>query len=125
MESKRELIGKIKMENLVKLEDLTEENLTKIFKEYFQDPQLKLKVVSGKKNFLSQNDQFQSDIKKWELLITRDGQEKQISFIAKTTAESSFQKFNTRIARQFFTETFWYKYAFPVLKKEFPELASF
>ena len=49
MESKRELIGKLKMENLVKLEDLTEENLTKIFKEYFQDPQLKLKVLSGKR----------------------------------------------------------------------------
>ena len=106
-----------------KSSDLTQENLTKIFQHYFQDKNLSLEILTGKQNFLGQNDQFQSDIKKWEINIIRNGEKKKLSFIAKTTTGEPFQQFNTRITRQFFTETFWYKFAFPILKKDFPEIA--
>ena len=111
---------KLKVE---RISDLTQENLNKIFQHYFQDKTLSVEILKGHQNFLGQNDQFQSDIKKWEVNIIRQGEKKNLSFIVKTTTDSSFQQFNTRISRQFFTETFWYKFAFPTLKKDFPELA--
>ena len=107
-----------------KISDLTHGNLTKIFQHYFKDKNLTLIIKEGQQDFLGQNDQFQSEIKKWVVNIKRNGETKEMSFIAKTTTDKPFQQFNTRISRQFFTETFWYKFAFPVLKAEFPEIAA-
>ena len=105
-----------------KISDLTEENLTKIFQEFFKDKTLSLEILKGQHDFLGKNDQFQSDIKKWEVKIKKNGEERKLSFIAKTTTELTLQRWSTRLTRQFFTETFWYKYALPVLKSDFPEL---
>jgi len=112
------------MGDLITPEDLTHENLTRVFQEYFQDKNLTMTVLTSQNEFLGQNDQFQSDIKKWEVEILSCGEKKSLSFIVKTTVGNAFHKFNTRITRQFFTEIFWYKFAFPVLKKEFPEMKS-
>ena len=97
--------------------DLTEENLTKIFCHFFQEPSLKVELLSEKKNekFIGDLDNFQSEINKWTVRIVREGQSPtSLSFIMKTTGGSKLQKFNSRVQRQFFSECFWYKHAFPV-----------
>ena len=97
--------------------DLTEENLTKIFCHFFQEPSLKVELQSEKKNekFIGDLDNFQSEINKWTIKIIREGQPPtNLSFIMKTTGGSKMQKFNSRVQRQFFSECFWYKHAFPV-----------
>ena len=97
--------------------DLTEENLTKIFRHFFQEPTLNVELLGEKKNerFIADKENFQSEINKWTIRILREGQEPtDLSFIMKTTSGSKFQRFNSRIQRQFFSECFWYKHAFPV-----------
>ena len=49
---------------LVSFEDLTEENLTTIFKEHFDSKALSVSVKEGAKEFTGVNDQFQSEIRK-------------------------------------------------------------
>ena len=128
MEETDVLLEEIKRPVPVKVErisDLTPGNLTKIFQHYFRDKNLALEITKDSHDFLGQNDQFQSEIKRWEVRVqSSNGTTQNVSFIAKTTVEKGMQQFNTRITRQFFTETFWYKYAMPVLKREFPEIAS-
>ena len=97
--------------------DLTEENLTKIFRHFFKEPSLKVELLSEKKNekFIGDLDNFQSEINKWTVRIVREGQTPtNLSFIMKTTGGSKLQKFNSRVQRQFFSECFWYKHALPV-----------
>ena len=97
--------------------DLTEENLTKIFKHYFQDSSVKVELLSEKKNekFIADKENFQSEINKWTVRILREGNPPEdLSFIMKTSHGTKLQKINSRTQRQFFTECFWYKHAFPV-----------
>ena len=46
--------------------DLTEENLTKIFKHYFRDSSVKVELLNEKKNekFIADKENFQSEINK-------------------------------------------------------------
>ena len=99
------------LDKIEKISDLTEINLAKIFQKYFKDKSISVEIVKGQHNFLGKNDQFQSEIKKWEVNIVTNGQGKKLTFIAKSTPDSKFQQWCTRLTRQFFTETFWYKYA--------------
>ena len=97
--------------------ELTQENLIKIFRHYFQEPSLNVELLGEKKNekFIGDKENFQSEINKWTITILREGQPPtSLSFIMKTTSGSKFQKFNSRVQRQFFSECFWYKHAFPV-----------
>ena len=78
---------------------------------------MKVELQSEKKNekFIGDLDNFQSEINKWTIKIIREGQPPtNLSFIMKTTGGSKMQKFNSRVQRQFFSECFWYKHAFPV-----------
>ena len=109
---------------LEKLSDLTQENLEYMFRKYYRDENLSIKIITGQQDFLGQNDQFQSEIKKWTISIDKNGEKRELSFIGKETVNKSLQLFNTRVTRPFFTEVFWYKFAFPVLKKEFPEIST-
>ena len=95
--------------------DLTEENLTKIFQYYLRDEKVRVKIVQGDETFTGKYDGFQSEIKKWTIELEGGNVEKkQLVFIVKTTLKSQFHGFNSRLARQFFSETFWYKHALPV-----------
>ena len=97
--------------------ELTQENLIKIFRHYFQEPSLNVELLGEKKNekFIGDKENFQSEINKWTITILREGQlPTSLSFIMKTTSGSKFQKFHSRVQRQFFSECFWYKHAFPV-----------
>ena len=105
--------------------DLTQDNLNKIFQYYFQDNSATVTVKEGGEVFVGKNDQLQSDIKRWTVSVARkDESDVEISFIVKTTLTTSFHRFNSRIARQFFSETFWYKHALPVLKQIHPDIAN-
>ena len=96
------------------LQDLTEQNLTKIFRHYFQDDRVVVKIVKDNETFIGKNDGYQSEIKKWTAEISGGGEKRELTFIVKTSLQSSFNKINSRLARQFFSETFWYKHALPV-----------
>ena len=101
-----------------KMSDLTEENLSKIFRFYFRDASVKVKILSGNEKFIGDLENYQSEIARWTVRVWRgrdtDQQPADLSFIVKTSLGGGFAKFNSRITRQFFTETFWYKHALPV-----------
>ena len=99
--------------------DLTEETLSDIFSDYYASDAsdgVDVKIRVDNQTFTAEDDGLQSDIKKWTVDIswTVGDENRELSFIVKTSLTSSFHKFNSRISRQFFSETFWYKHALPV-----------
>ena len=97
--------------------DLTEETLSDIFSDYYASDAsdgVDVKIRADNQTFTADDDGLQSDIKKWTVDINLGDENRELSFIVKTSLTSSFHKFNSRISRQFFSETFWYKHALPV-----------
>ena len=97
--------------------DLTEETLSDIFSDYYPSDAsdgVDVKIRADNQTFTADDDGLQSDIKKWTVDINLGDENRELSFIVKTSLTSSFHKFNSRISRQFFSETFWYKHALPV-----------
>ena len=96
---------------LVSFEDLTEENLTNVFKEHFDSKALSVSVKEGAKEFTGVNDQFQSEIRKLKVKVKRkEGkeEEEEMILVVKTTPRSAFQRFTQRVARPFLSEVMWY-----------------
>ena len=97
---------------LVSFEDLTEENLTNVFKEHFDSKALSVSVKEGAKEFTGVNDQFQSEIRKLKVVKVKrkEGkeEEEEMILVVKTTPRSAFQRFTQRVARPFLSEVMWY-----------------
>ena len=93
---------------LLRVEDLTEEALTKVFREYFNLKTLSISIEEQAKEFTGVNDQFQSEIKKLAVKIKKDDKEEEISMVVKTTPRTSFQRIIQRLTRPFLSEVMWY-----------------
>ncbi len=72
--------------------DLNKESIEEILKGFFSDQALKVTQVSEQEKFLAENENFVSDIKRWDVAVTQQEIEKQISFVIKTSSQGSFQK---------------------------------
>ena len=96
---------------LLWVEDLTEEALTKVFREYFNLKTLSISIVEQAREFTGINDQFQSEIKKLAVKIKKDDKgdnKEEISMVVKTTPRTSFQRIIQRVSRPFLSEVMWY-----------------
>ena len=96
---------------LLRVEDLTEEVLTKVFREYFNLKTLSISIVEQAREFTGINDQFQSEIKKLAVKIKKDDKgdnKEEISMVVKTTPRTSFQRIIQRVSRPFLSEVMWY-----------------
>ena len=98
---------------LVSFQDLTEENLTKVFHEHFDSKAISVTVKEGAKEFTGINDQFQSEIRKLQVKVRRDKgeeeeEEEEMSLVVKTTPRTALQRFSHRVARPFLSEVMWY-----------------
>ena len=93
---------------LLRVDDLTEEALTKVFREYFNLKTLSISIEEQAKEFTGVNDQFQSEIKKLAVKIKKDDKEEEISMVVKTTPRTSFQRIIQRLTRPFLSEVMWY-----------------
>ena len=93
---------------LLRVEDLTEEALTKVFREYFNLKTLSISIEEQAREFTGVNDQFQSEIKKLAVKIKKDDKEEAISMVVKTTPKTSFQRIIQRLTRPFLSEVMWY-----------------
>ena len=65
--AEKKMNSKGNIDPMKKLSDLTEQNLTKIFRKYFEDQTLSIKILEENQKFLGANDNFKSDIKKFHL----------------------------------------------------------
>ena len=78
--------------------DLTEQNLTKIFRKFFNDTSLRIEIQDDNQKFLEDNDNFQSEIKKCQLKLEgaacRD-LDREFSVIIKTSLLGSGSLFNS------------------------------
>ena len=97
---------------LLRVEDLTEEALTKVFREYFNLKTLSISIEEQAREFTGINDQFQSEIKKLAVKINKDdkgdNKEEAISMVVKTTPRTSVQRIIQRLTRPFLSEVMWY-----------------
>ena len=93
---------------LLRVEDLTEEALTKVFREYFNMKTISISIEEQAREFTGVNDQFQSEIKKLAVKIKKDDKEEEISMVVKTTPKTSFQRIIQRLTRPFLSEVMWY-----------------
>ena len=93
---------------LLRVEDLTEEALTKVFREYFNLKTLSISIEEQAREFTGVNDQFQSEIKKLAVKIKKDDKEEAISMVVKTTPRTSVQRIIQRLTRPFLSEVMWY-----------------
>ena len=93
---------------LLRVEDLTEEALTKVFREYFNLKTLSISIEEQAREFTGINDQFQSEIKKLAVKIKKDDKEEAISMVVKTTPRTSVQRIIQRLTRPFLSEVMWY-----------------
>ena len=110
---------------LTGFEDLTEENLTNVFQEHFDSKLVSVTVKEKAREFAGINDQFQSDIRKLGIKISRNrGEDEEMSVVVKTTPRAAAQRFSQRVARPFLSEVMWYSQALPALAAHHPELTS-
>ena len=110
---------------LTGFEDLTEENLTNVFQEHFDSKLVSVTVKEKAREFAGVNDQFQSDIRKLGIKISRNrGEDEEMSVVVKTTPRAAAQRFSQRVARPFLSEVMWYSQALPALAAHHPELTS-
>ena len=110
---------------LAGFEDLTEENLTNVFQEHFDSKLVSVTVKEKAREFAGVNDQFQSDIRKLGIKISRNrGEDEEMSVVVKTTPRAAAQRFSQRVARPFLSEVMWYSQALPALAAHHPELTS-
>ena len=93
---------------LLRVDDLTEEALTKVFREYFNLKTLSISIEEQAREFTGVNDQFQSEIKKLAVKIKKDDKEEEISMVVKTTPRTSVQRIIQRLTRPFLSEVMWY-----------------
>ena len=96
---------------LLRVEDLTEDALTKVFREYFNLKTLSISIEEQAREFTGTNDQFQSEIKKLAVKIKKDDtgdKEEEISMVVKTTPRTSVQRIIQRLTRPFLSEVMWY-----------------
>ena len=93
---------------LLRVEDLTEEALTRVFREYFNLKTLSISIEEQAREFTGVNDQFQSEIKKLAVKIKKDDKKEEISMVVKTTPRTSFQRIIQRLTRPFLSEVMWY-----------------
>ena len=115
----------LKMLLLTGFEDLTEENLTNVFQEHFDSKLVSVTVKEKPREFAGVNDQFQSDIRKLGIKISRNrGEDEEMSVVVKTTPRTAAQRFSQRVARPFLSEVMWYSQALPALAAHHPELTS-
>ena len=110
---------------LVGLEDLTEENLTKVFQEHFDSRAISVTVKEDAKEFTGVNDNFASDVRKLKLKVKGTGeQDEELSVVVKTTPRSKHQRLLQRTWRPLLLEVMWYCRALPALSVHYPELKS-
>ena len=111
---------------LVGFKDLTESNLTNVFREHFDSTTLSVTVNEDARKFTGLNDQFMSDIRKLNLKMKKEGEEeeKEVSVVVKTTPQAAFLRFVHRITRPFLSEVMWYCQALPSLAVHYPELSN-
>lgn len=57
--------------NLTKVNQLNFDSLTKILQEHFNDSSVRISDLEGNQNFLKENDNFNSEVKKWTFKITK------------------------------------------------------
>ena len=88
----------------VSFKDLTETNLTNIFREHFDSTTLSVTVKEDA------NDHFVSDLRKLALKIKRKDREEEekLSVVVKTTPQTAFQRFTYRVVRPLLSEVMWY-----------------
>ena len=105
---------------LVSFKDLTETNLTNVFREHFDSTTLSVTVKEDA------NDHFVSDIRKLALKIKRKDseEEEKLSVVVKTTPQTAFLRFILRLSRPFLTEVMWYSVALPSLAVHYPEVTT-
>ena len=53
--------------------DLNEDSIEAILQEHFNDSELKVISVTGDEDFLAQNENFNSQIKKWTVIVEKNG----------------------------------------------------
>jgi len=56
---------------LTKVKQLNLDSLTEILQEHFKDPSIRLSDLEGNLTFLNDNDNFNSDVKKWTFKIIK------------------------------------------------------
>ena len=87
----------LQIDPLKKPADLTEPNLTKIFRNYFNDKSLSVEIQDDNQKFLEDNDNFQSGIRKCQLKIQGAASpdlDREFSIIIKTSLPGSGFLFN-------------------------------
>ena len=111
---------------LVGFKDLTETNMTNVFRKHFDSATLSVTVAEDAREFTGLNDQFSSDIRKLELKMKRDDgvEEEELSVVAKTALQTGAFRFLFRLTRPFLTEVMWYCEALPSLAAHYPELTT-
>ena len=110
----------------VGFKDLTETNMTNVFRKHFDSTALSVTLKNDAREFTGLNDKFSSDIRKLELKMRRgDGaEEEELSVVVKTTPRTAFLRFIFRLGRPFLTEVMWYCEALPSLAVHYPELTT-
>ena len=111
---------------LIGFKDLTETNMTNVFRRHFDSTSLSVTVKDDAREVTGLNDRFASDIRKLALKMKRDDwmEEEELSVVAKTTPQTAFLRFILRLSRPFLTEVMWYCEALPSLAAHYPELTT-
>ena len=106
---------------LAGLEDLTEENLTKVFQEHFDSRDLSVTVKEGAREFTGINDHLMSEVRKLKLKLKGAGeQDEELCLVVKTTPQKGFLRFIHRAYRPLLSEVIWYRQAWPSLSVHYP-----
>lgn len=104
-------------------QQLTKENLTLIFRAYFENKDLKVEPIIKDDNE-GVGIHYQSDITRLTVRLSNHEEQPEIKLIIKEPLQSWFQKLATKVNKPFFHEAFWYTEAIFELSKSFPEMAE-
>lgn len=65
---------------------LTQDTLTKILQRFLEDDSVRLSDIAGNLDFLKENDNFNSEVKKWAIKVTRGKEGKPVKFYDQSEA---------------------------------------
>ena len=113
---------KISCSHIKHKDQLTKENLSLIFKSYYEDHSLQVEQVRDNAEG-KVGEHYQSEISKLSVKLKNDINPIRL-IVKEPIGQSLPAKINSRLVKPFMREAFWYTEAVPVLKNVDPEIES-
>ena len=110
------------LEKIIRLPDLEEDVLVKIFQNHFGTKDLQIIEAGDRDQFSGKNDFYNSEIRKAKFRLRINGEEKEVNAVLKTQLDDNFHKISAKFTQPFTKEAFWYNQASKELGKVFPAI---